>query len=117
MAQHGRAERGKTYVESHRELATTTTADSLDDRDGCLRQGSDPLRHRVEERQFVVQCGVRSFGTAMQVAEQRDVRMRDEELRIGRVDDQHPHPVVAGDFPKSRSISVSRGMSSKLIGG
>ena len=98
MAQDRRPERRVAQVERHREFTAAAAAYTLDNRDRGLRQRPESLGHVVKKRQLRVQPGVLAGGEGRQVLYQRDVGVCDEEFRIGRVDDQHPHLVIDRDL-------------------
>ena len=88
------AQRGEAHVEGHREFAAAAAGDALDDGDRRLRHGAEGLPKRMERGDLVVQRGV----SGGQLLDQGDVGVRHEEVRIGRIDDDHAHVVVVADL-------------------
>ena len=102
MAEDRCAECGVTHVERHRELAAAAAGGALDDGDRGLREGPEPFHHGVERRERVVQREV----VGGQVPDQPDVGVCDEELRIGRVHDEHTQRLIVGDL-SSQAVDLA----------
>ena len=108
------AERSEAHVERQREFAAATARDAFDDGDRRLRHGAEQLRQLRGTATARREVWCRRVGSAL---DQRDVRMGDEEVRVGRVDDDTRTSSSAATSAANRPSSVIRSASSRLIGG
>ncbi len=86
--------RREAHVARQRELAAAAPRDPLEDRDRGLRHRAEPVDRRLESPDVVVAVHV----VERQRLDQRHVRVRDEERRIGGVEHDHAHGVVGLDL-------------------
>ena len=94
LAEH-RVERGDADVHRRHELATAAADDALDDRDGRLRHRAEPIDERVEEAEGLVRLVERLAGERQ---DRLHIRVRDEEVAVGRLEHEHAHAVIVRDL-------------------
>ena len=87
LRQDGAAERREAHVERQHELAAAAARAALELGDRRLRHRPEAIDHGVEEPEL---ARLR-WDVARQPLDQRDVGMRDEEVRVGAVEHHDPH--------------------------
>ena len=91
LGQKCRLRRCEAEVERHDELAASAARPSLDDRDRDDRKRAEALRQLGESAQPLASLGVR----VAPADDPLDVRVRDEEVGVGAVEDDDPWRVDA----------------------
>src|SRR5262249_19800513 len=87
LTENGAANRAEAHVEREQELAAAATSAAFDLADRCLRHRPKAFDHLMEPPQLV------RFGRDVlwQLLNQCDISVRDEEFRVGALQDDDPH--------------------------